>query len=242
MEIYLSRDEIVRRACARMGWGTNQAQAPLIRQQMEEYARAAALEVFEWYEFANVQRETRVLVGIDQRVINYPTDCTAANILSLGLWDETRYLPMQQRILPISEHDDPLVDEGEPASVSGRGRPCYFECKAQIRISPRPDQAYEIKILHTISPDLATGSTVCVVDSEAVIIKVIEMKRGDDGDDALAAVAAERFEARMKTLGKRQSNAHAVKRNSGYRARANARGGDCDDFQPNSGQWPSVMP
>lgn len=239
MESHLNRDEIVRRACARLGWGTNAAQAPLIQEQMAEYARAAAIEVAEWYDWT--AREKRVSVGIDQLVIDYPANAGPDNILSLAYWNGTRYVPLLERYLPVEEGTDPLLDEGEPASVSGRGFPRFYEKKEQIRISPRPDQAYEIKIMHTVEIDLLTGTSVCLVDSEAVIIKVIEQKRGDDGDDELAAKAAERFESRMKTLGRRRSSAQAVKRNSGYRERANARLGD-SGFEPNSGQWPSVMP
>ena len=242
MEIYLPRSEIIRRAMARLGFTTNAAQAPLIAAEFQELARSAALEVYERFDWVNTQEETRVTVGIDQLVIDYPPNTTAANILAIGYWNGTAYVPLLERILPISEGDEPLVAIGEPGSISGRGYPRYFQKKNQIRISPRADQEYEVKIVHTLSPDLATDATVSIIDAELIILKMIQNKRADMGDDGLSALAGGRFEERLANISRRQSSANAVKRSSSYRARANARLVYSSDMQPNSGQWPSVVP
>lgn len=241
MEQYLSRDEIVRRAMARLGFSTNQAQAALVKQEFEERVRAAALAVYAEHTWGTLKRDLRVTVGIDQTVVDYPNDTTAGDLISVNVWDGTRYVPLLERYLKASDTQDPLVDEGEPASVSGRGRPRYFEKRSQITIAPRPDQQYELKLIYNLSTDLPTGTAVSVVDAELIILRTIADKRVDMGDEASAAVMEKRYDARALAIGRRSLSAHAVKRNAGYRARCNASQTDMG-YAPNSGQWPSVMP
>lgn len=241
MEQYLTRDEIVRRALARMGMVSNAAQAPLVAAEFQELARAAALAVYAEHEWGTLKREARVDVGIDQTAVDYPDDSTAGDLISIAVWDGTRYIPLAERYLDATSTQDPLVDEGEPASVSGRGRPCYFEKREQILIAPRPDQAYAIKIIHNQPSDLPTGTSVSVVDAELIILRMMADKRFDMGDEVLGARLDQKYEDRAKAIGRKSLSAHAVKRNSGYRERCNARLGEVG-YVPTSGQWPAVMP
>lgn len=241
MEQYLHRDEIVRRAMARLGFSTNASQAALVKQEFEERVRAAALAVYAEHEWGTLKREARTVVGIDQIVIDYPVGSTAGDLLSVGVWDGSEYVPLLERYLKASDTQDPLVDQGEPASVSGRGRPRWFEKRSQITIAPRPDQQYEVKMVYNLAADLPDGMSVSVVDAELIILRTIADKRADMGDEVSASVAEKRYEARALSIGRRSLSAHAVKRNGSYRARCNARLSEVG-YTPNSGQWPSVMP
>jgi hypothetical protein len=241
VEQYLSRDEIIRRAKARLGFSTNAGQSALAQAEFEELARAAALFVYSDHEWGITRQETRVTVGIDQTVIDYPAGTTASDLISAAIWDGTRYVPLLERFIPSSMTQDPLVDEGEPASVANRAMPRYYEKRGQILIAPRPDQEYEIKLVHTMSPDLATGATVSIVDAELIILRMIRDKRAAMGDMDLSQMAAQDYAERRAILVRRSSSAHAVQRNAGYRADCNRRLAE-SGYVPNSGQWPSVMP
>lgn len=241
MEVYITRDEIIRRAKARLGFTTNAAQAPMIGPEFEELARAAALHVYHSYDWANLLRDTRVSLGIDQVVINYPANAGVEDILEISYWDGDRYIPLSHRYIPNSLTDDPKLDEGEPASVAGRGAPRYFQCKEQIQIAPRPDKAYGLKVRHTVTPDLASGADVCVVDGELIILLMIAWKRSDMGDDRLAEKAEERYEDRRMALARKQAPTSSVVRGSLRHARMNVRNVHVG-YIPTSGQWPAVMP
>jgi hypothetical protein len=241
VEQYLTRDEIVRRALARMGMVSNASQAPLVAAEFQELARAAALAVYAEHEWGTLKREQRVNIGIDQTVVDYPDDSTAGDLISVSVWDGQRYIALVERFIPASMTQDPLVEEGEPASVAGRGRPCYFEKRGQIFIAPRPDQAYELKIIHNQPSDLPTGTSVSVVDAELISLRMMADKRYDMGDETLGARLDQKYDDRALAIGRKSSSAHAVRRNSGYRERCNARLGNVG-YVPNSGQWPAVMP
>jgi hypothetical protein len=141
----------------------------------------------------------------------------------------------------VSVHldDEPLVDEGEPASVAGRGCPTIYECKDQVEIWRRPDQAYELKIDHTVQIDLSTDVIVSVVDAEAIILFAIADAHDFQGDQRLADIARARAEERMTVLIRANHNHDTVNLGAGYRARARSRG---FDYIPDSGSWPSVVP
>lgn len=237
----LARKEIVRRAASRLGFTTNAAQSPLVKQEFEERARAAALAVYAEHEWGPLKDQKRVNVGIDQTVIDYPANAGPDDVISVSVWDGNRYIPLLERYIPASMQQDPLLDEGEPASVSDRARPLYFEKRQQILIAPRPDKIYEIKIIYNLNPDLATDEAVCVVDGELIILRFLADKRMDMGDEASSLKLEERYDLRAKAIGAKINSAHAVKRNSGYRARANARLSEIG-YVPTSGTWPAVMP
>ena len=241
MEQYLTRDEIVRRAKARLGFTTNASQAGLVQQEFEELARSAAMAVYAAHEWGSLKAEERAEIGIDQTVVDYPNGTTASDLIAVSVWDGDRYVSLAERFIPLSMTQSPKLDEGEPASIQDRSRPLYFDKRAQIVIAPRPDKIYELKLFFTRSADLATPSTVSVVDAELIILHVIADKRLAMGDTEMAIRANDQYEERLAILKRRSSSAHAVQRNDGYRARASARLGG-SGYVPNSGSWPSVKP
>lgn len=241
MEVYAQKKEIRRRLLARLGYQTDDSQGPLVTARLNETIRASALEIYRLQaEWVNTQRETRVNVGIDQRFVNYPTGATAGNILAIGVWDGTRYLPLRRARITLSNDDEPLVDEGEPASIAGRAMPTLYECKAQIEIWARPDQAYELKIDHTINPDLENDSDTSIVDAEAIIQMCLAECYRHDGDLQTAATYDTKVTARLNSLRAWESTRETHSRNDVVRLRMN--GYSVRGDLPNSGQWPSVMP
>lgn len=249
MEIFASRLEIRRRLQARMGVVTGTAQAPLVQDQLNEFIRAAALEVYTVCQWARAQLEARVTVGIDQRFVDYPANATGGNIIAIGVWDSSsRYLQLRRARIQVQLDDEPLVDEGEPASVSGRGQPQLYEPKTQIEIWPRPDQTYELKIDYTQNPELATDATVSVVDAESIILWALADAYDFQGDLELAKVARDKYRHRIGQLRAWASTAEVFKRGRLHRLVVNgARVGDGQVFLPggdlpNSGSWPAVMP
>ena len=218
--------------------------------QYNEYIRAAAMEVYTRCSWASAQRETFATIGIDQRFIDYPANATGSNIIQIGIWDSgaNRYRTLRRARILVSKDDEPLVAEGEPYSVSGRGMPLQYEPKTQIEIWPRPDQAYSLKIDHTVNPDLATDDSMSVVDAECIILWAMSDVYDFDGDVPLAQKALAKFEKRIGQLRAWSQTEEGFTRGRLNRLVANgARIGDGVIVMPggdlpNSGTWPAVMP
>lgn len=245
MQIALSRKECRRRMLARLGHTTSDAQAPLVLDQFNEWIRAACDEVYTRCEWVRTLRESVLAVGIDQRVVNYPANCGPENIHQIGLWDADadRYLPLRRGIIPVEVDDDPLVIEGEPASVPGRGTPTMYQAKQQIEVWPRPDKAYELKVDHTINPGFASDEQLSIVDAELIILWAMADAFDFQGDADLARTQRQKFANRLGMLAGKQGPMVTISRDSTRRQRVNdhANGGQFSDYQPNSGTWPSVM-
>lgn len=240
-ELFINRKEIRRRVLARLGFTTNDSQAPLNLDQINEFIRSAAETVYLRCPWSQAMRETRVSIGIDQRRLNYPAQVGPGNIQAIGLWlaDEQRYVPLRRGRIPVELDDDPVVDIGEPDSVANRGRPELYELKKQIELWRRPDQAYELKLDHTISPNFENDSDVSVVDGEAIILWAMADAYDFQGDERLAQVARGKFEERIRLLINDQSPLTQYKRGRFDRLSVAARR---DTYMPDSGQWPSRMP
>lgn len=240
-ELFINRKEIRRRVLARLGFTTNDSQAPLNLEQTNEFIRAAAEAVYLRCPWSQAMRETRVSIGIDQRFLNYPANAGPGNIQAIGLWlaDEQRYATLRRGRIQVALDDDPVVDIGEPDSVANRGRPELYELKKQIELWRRPDQAYELKIDHTISPNFEGDDDVSVVDGESIILLAMAESYDFQGDQRLADMARGKFEDRIRKLIADQSPLTQVRRGRYDRLSVSARP---DTYVPDSGQWPSRMP
>lgn len=250
MEVYADRAEIRRRMLSRMGFVTGDSQAGLTTHQFNEFIRSAALEIYSRCPWVAAQRETFIDIGIDQRFVNYPDNATAGNIIQIGVWDAaaSRYVALRRARIQITKDDEPLVEEGEPASVTNRGRPIQYEPKAQIELWPRADQAYALKIDHTVSPDLGGDGVVSVVDAECIVLWACADAFDFQGDGKLADNARAKCDKRIGKLRHAQHTKEPIKR--GRLSRLVANGATIVDDQvvmpggdlPNSGTYPSVMP
>lgn len=242
MEIFLTRKDIRTRLQARLGHVTGDGQAPLIQTQFNEFIRAAALEVYTRCQWVRSQRETLASIGIDQRFLNYPESAGPENILAIGLWDDaaSRYWPLHRRTIDVNRDDEPLVVEGGDASAARRAQPDRFECKTQIEFWPRPDQTYQLKIDHTINPDLSIDAQASVVDAETIILLAAADAYDFQGDQRLADVSRGKAEKRIDDLIRWQSSLPKVQRGARNHEIANRR--RHAGYIPDSGNWPSAMP
>lgn len=229
---------------ARLGHTTSNAQAPLVMDQFNEFIRAACNEVYTRCEWVRTTQESQATVGIDQRFINYPTNCGPENVLQIALWDADaeRFIGLRRAHIPAQLDDEPLVEEGEPASVPGRGTPDRYELKNQIELWRRPDQEYRLKIDHTLNPNLENDGQVSVVDAELIILWSMADAFDFQGDGDLANIQRKKFLARMQVLAGRQSSLTTITRDGFRRDRVRAHAGTHAGYLPTSGAWPSVMP
>lgn len=241
MEIHLTRQEIRRRIQARLGHVTNDGQALMVKEQIDEWIRAAAIAVYKRCTWAQTQTETTDSIGIDERFLNYPTNAGPGNIIAIGVWveAESRYRQLRRGVIPLAADDEPLVEIGEPDSVAGRGCPQIYEPKAQLEFWPRPDMEYRLKIDHTVSPEMGDESTPSVVDGEAIILHAMAEAFDFQGDDRLANVKRAQYEEQIRALIAEQHPLTTMRRGRldrlsvGRRVNAN--------YIPDSGVWPSRM-
>lgn len=243
MEIRLTRKEIRRRVLARTGNTTSDAQAPLLMDQLNEQIRAACELVYSECPWQRTLRESQATVGIDQRLINYPANCGPENIQSIALWDADaqRYLPLRRTRIPVELGDEPLVEEGEPASVPGRGKPDRYELKNQIEVWRRPDQEYRLRIDHTINPNFENDEQQSIVDAELIIAWAMADHFDLQGEPDLANIQRQKHRDRFRVLAANQGPLLTITRDGGRSARLNAKN-PANGYLPTSGTWPSVMP
>ncbi|MFW6340819.1 MAG: hypothetical protein ACOC0Q_08125 [Wenzhouxiangella sp.] len=251
----MSRKEIRRRVYARMGYMTSEHQAQQTLDQVNEFINAGALKVYGRCPWVRTLRETRLPppdgLGIDQRFLTYPANTGPGNIQAIAVWDAEAlcYRPLRRGRITIAMDDEPLVDEGEPASEPGRDRPRVYELKDQIEVWPRPDTEYEVKIDHTVHPQFVDDLDVSIVDAEAIILYVIADLYEQQGDDVLARsyrsnddprLPPGKFELRLNELAVAQHPLPTVQRGRWDRQQLMAPEWRGEGYVPTSGQWPSV--
>lgn len=241
-ELYLSRLEIRRSAHARLGFSSGQAL--MVNDQHNEFIRGAAREVAQACPWVNTKRSTRPSVGIDQRFVNYPTGATAGSIIQIGVWDAgaSQYCVLRRGVIPVQLDDEPIVDEGEPASVAARGIPTLYEVRNQIEIYPRPDQEYELKIDYVLTVDLSGDDVVSIVDAEAVILLVCAEIYAFQGDVEQARFYRAKYDAQIRALATGQRHDLTMSKRGSYERRLAGAKNPLGDYEPNSGAWPSRTP
>lgn len=214
METYQTREEIRRRVQARLGMVSNDDQASQILVQMNEWIRAACQEVFLRCAWVNTQRETRVDIGIAQRFVDMPDNATAANILQVAIWDADaeEYCVLRRAVIPQQLDNEPVEEAGGDDAEASRARPLLYQPKTQIELWPLPDIAYELKIDHTVSPELATDAGVSIVDAEAIILWTLADAYEFQGDERLANTCRAKFERRIAQLKAQQHTGETFKR------------------------------
>lgn len=241
MDLSLTRLEIRRRIQARLGYVTNDAQAPSVMDQINEWIRAAANAVFKRCQWVQAQHETTATIGIDQRFVDYPANAGPGDIIAIGVWMETeqRYRTLRRGVIALCHDDEPLVEAGEPDSVAGRGTPSIYELKAQIEFWRRPDQQYRLKIDHTVSAEFATDAAESIVDAEAVILHVMAESYDFQGDQRLADVKRAQYEEHIRALIAERHPLTVIQRGRCDRHSVGRR--TRSDYVPDSGAWPSRM-
>lgn len=240
MAIYATRQEIRNRVLSRLGFTTNGSQSPETEAKVNEDIRAASLMLANLYKHQYAMMESRVTVGIDQRFVNYPTDCRIGGILSIGVWieEEGKYRPLKKRPINVSYDDEPTVETGEPGSISGRGTPCIFEQKRQIEIWPRPDKQYELKFDYQASPELIADEQESQFDAECIVLWAMAEYYDHQGDERLANKKRDQCIQMANMIHANEFPLETIQRGKYDRLSVLPR--RTHDFIPNSGSWPSV--
>lgn len=214
METYQTREEIRRRLQARLGYVSNDDQASQVMVQHNEFIRSACQEVFTRCQWVKTQRETRVQIGVAQRFVNMPANTTAGNILQVSIWNAPAqlYHVLRRAVIRQQLDNEPTEAAGGTDAEATRHMPQLYEPKTQIELWPLPDIAYELKIDHTVSPDLLDDADVTIVDAEAVILWAIADSYDFQGDLTLAKIARQKFEARIAKLKALQHTGESFRR------------------------------
>lgn len=230
-----------RRLMSRLGFTTNDEQAPSTMHKMNDDIAAATLEVYSRCKWAQTSREYLFSVGIDQRFVNYPTNCDAGGVMALGVWrtDEQQYRPLRRKAIPIRVDDEPLVAIGEPGSVNSRGTPYLYHPKKQLEIYPRPDMAYQMKMDYVINPAFTIDEDISVVDAECIVLWAMADYYEHQGETDLADGRRTRCLERIRLLGGDQFATRSFERGKYDRLMVAPR--RWPNYTPDSGAWPSTV-
>jgi hypothetical protein len=221
VEIYLSLSEIRRRAHARVGFSSSQSPSWCYTQH-NEFIRAAALEVAQSCPWVNTRARFARHHRHRPALVDYPAGATAGSIVQIGAWDAgaSRYCMLRRGIIPLALDDEPLVDEGEPASVAGRGIPQLYEPKDQIEICAAPRPGVRAQDRLRAVPDLATEDTESIVDAEAIILLSSPKSTRSRATPSRRASSARSTTSASASSRRASATPHDVKRASSYRRRA----------------------
>ncbi len=153
-----------------------------------EQLRQASNKVAKECQWIDTRTSTRINLGVDQEFSNLPSFTTAANVLELGVWDaqQERYIPLHRGPIPVALHTDPTNDEGGGSDEATRGRPERYEVGAQIRTWPAADQAYELKLIHTVTKEMNADGVESALDADLILFLALSLAFEENGDQARA--------------------------------------------------------
>jgi hypothetical protein len=200
MELYLTREEILRQVRAMLGMQTTASLAGQVDTQHVLVVQAAALKVQQDCRWVNLQRHVDVELGIEEHTINYPSNVGPGGVLEMAVYSDDRYYPLESRIIPPQADTD--VEEGIGGETYDRvlGRPKFYECRNQIHLWPPTDKAYHLRVNVLLRADLPTNASMSVVDAQLIIYKAAEMMSVQHGDKEQAAYYATLYQDRMMAL------------------------------------------
>lgn len=200
MEIYLTRDEIMRQVRALLGFQTSNSLAGQVDPQHLVSVQAAALKVQQDCRWVNIQRHVSVELGVQEHTINYPSNVGPGGILGMAVYKDDRYYPMESRIIPAQADTDVEEGIGGETYAAVCGRPRYYECRNQIHLWPPTDQAYHLRVEVLLRADLPDPSSTSVTDGQLIVYKAAEMISIQHGDKEQAAYYKGLYDDRFTTL------------------------------------------
>jgi hypothetical protein len=200
MEISATRDEIRARLIAKVGW----AAAGSVEDHYNELIRAASAHVADECPWATARREQLSTLGVAQATMAYPTGCGATGLQEIGLWTGGAYYKrLTRHVISVVRNSDPAEAGGD---TSNRAEPVWYEPGPTIEFWPLPDQAYQIKLIYTLSVELTTGLQVSATDAELILLwaaadafaQIGDMRAADDCRSKYA-LRLQRLKSRMQT-------------------------------------------
>lgn len=200
MEMYLTRDEIVRQVRALLGFQTSNSLAAQVDPQHTVSVQAAALKTLTDCRWVSTQRHVTVELGVQEHTINYPTGTGVGGILGMAVYKDDRYYPLESRIIPAQADTDVEEAIGGETYKAVCGRPRYYECRELIKLWPPTDQAYHLRVEIQLRGDLPDGSTMSIVDGMLIVYKAAEMISIQHGDKEQAAYYKGLYDDRLSML------------------------------------------
>lgn len=185
MQISLPRREILRQARAHVGIQTNSALASQEEESQIVKVQAAALKVAQDCRWVSAQDRQTITIGAEQNRINYPDNCGPGAVLSIAVYDQNRYWPLEQRIIPVAADQDQEQAAGGDTFKMVQGRPRYFQSLAQIAIWPYTDKEYPLRVEFMRPMNLPTDDSMSVVDGQLVIYAAAALLAEKQGDTEL---------------------------------------------------------
>lgn len=197
METHLPRSEIVRLVRSLLGIQTTSGLAVQTLEQHIAAVQLAAQDVAVDCRWVNPQARATVTLGAQQDTLDYPEGGFAGSILSLSVWQTNRYVPLEQRIIPASLDTDQQLAEGGAALTAVCSLPRFFEQRAQIKLFPRSDQAYPVRIEYMQPMGLPLDSSVSKVDAQLIVYRaaslISKQQENDTGAEYYLGLYAKRL-------------------------------------------------
>jgi len=213
--------EIRRTVALRLGFDPEGDSNDMISKQLDEFIRAASLEANEKCAWAYSQTTYDITTGEQQGEIQYPPGCGPGSILQVSIWldDDRRasyptlrglkppntYLPLMRVRMANDLDADPLLELGGDDADKVLGIPLYWDVRKAIRIRPYTDQAYQMRVLFTETPELRCDTDRTVMDAELIMLLTLSQYQEYAGDYASGQTYRARAEQRIVRLRAQQS-------------------------------------
>lgn len=132
--------------------------APII----DSFIRNGQAQLYEQFEWRRLIKYEERLMGIEQRVYDYPDDCEPENIISMAVLDGGIWLPLEPGIT------------WEMRSSDESGRPSRYELFEQMEVWPIADTQYTMRryYLQSLAP-LVQDSDRTTLNSELVFLHAL---------------------------------------------------------------------
>jgi hypothetical protein len=208
MEISATRDQIRSRLVAKVGW----ASAVGVEDHYNELIRSASVQVAEECPWATARREARIPVGVDQRMVPYPDGCGATGIQEVGLWIAAGqfYKRLSRHTISVVRDADPTAEVGGADRQVQLGEPVWYEPGQFIELWPPTDQAYEIKVIYTLTVELTSGAQVSACDAELILLWAAADAYQQIGDVSNANDCRAKYKLRLDKIMRRTQTAFCV--------------------------------
>lgn len=200
METRLPRSEIVRLVRSLLGIQTTSGLAAQTQDQHVTAVRMAAADVAKDCRWVSAQKRVTVTLGAQQAVLDYPEASGPGAVLAVAVYDIERYIPLEQRIIPIQADTDQELALGGTPLVSVTARPRYFEQRKQIEFWPRTDKAYQVRVEFMQRMDLPLENSESVVDAMLIVYLAASLISKQMENDSGALYYQSRYEDRLGDL------------------------------------------
>jgi hypothetical protein len=219
VELYLSRTEIRRQVAAFLGETTSTAQASQVQNQRNAIIDSAAIQAHADCRWVTAQRRVTVALGIQQNVLNYPTQCGAGGVLALALYDPAAlagsanagYVKLEKRQAPVEASQDQQQITGGDTFQAVCGPPEYWwEEAGQINLWPYSDQAYSVRMLYVAQSTFANDAAVSIVDGMMIIYWTLWLVCTSRGDKPMADTYMQMYRKRNTDLRSWQATGQVI--------------------------------